>query len=168
MINDKIIEDHYKKHFQKLCKKYSFMTGSPENGEDVVQEAYARALKYLISFNRGGDFQHWFSRIIRNTFLNFKIEQKRGVCEEFDEELVEGTLDSGYYKIFAEEIFDGIEDYPEHIKEVSRLYFKHGFSSRDIHKITGLKKRSIEQLLYRFKIMIREIHGESMDRGLRG
>jgi len=168
MTDYKILEDHYKKHHRKLCQKYAFITGSPENGEDVVQDGYARALKYISSFNKSGNFQHWFSRILRNTCMDFKISQKGRDCDEFDEELVEGMLDSGYYKILSEEIFNSIEDYPEHIKEVSTLYFKNGFSTKDINKITGIKKRSIEQLLYRFKIMIRELHGESLDRGLRG
>lgn len=164
MSDYQILEEHYKRHHKKLCQKYAFLTGSPENGEDVVQEGYARALKYISSFNKQGNFQHWFSRILRNAFLHFKLEQKGRSHEEFDEELVEGKLDSGYYRILADEIFEGLEDYPEHIKEVSMLYFKHGFSTGDIHKITGIKKRTIEQLLYRFKIMIREAHGECMDR----
>lgn len=158
-----ILEEHYNQHHKKLCQKYAFLTGSPENGEDVVQEGYTRALKYISSFNKQGNFQHWFSRILRNAFLDFKMAEKGKYTEEFDEENFEGTEGPGFFRVFAKQIYKDIDEYPEHLQEILFLYYRNGFSPRDITKITGIKKNTVKQFLHRFRTNVREKHGESMD-----
>lgn len=160
----KKIEEHYSIHFKRLVKKYAFLTGSLEGGEDVVQESYYRALKYASAYNHVSDFGSWFSRIIKNVLLQYKAEARGRAYEEFEEELVEGLEDNGYYKIFLKQIFQDVEEYPEHVKEIVKLYFSKGFSAKDISQIVDIKSKTIEQILYRFKLKIKEKYGQGVDR----
>jgi len=157
-----IIKDHYIQHHQRLEKKYAYMTGSVENGQDVVQEGYTRAVQYFHSFNKGADFQHWFSRILRNSFVTFKMEERGRYDEEFDEENFEGVEGPGFHKVLSKQLYKEMEEYPEHLQEILLLYYKNGFSPTDIVKITGIKKNTVKQFLHRFKLNVREKHGPDL------
>lgn len=62
--------------------------------EDVVQDAYLRALRYYSSF-RGGDARPWLLGIVRNCCHSWFAQQKRSHAMECDVEGADGpVLDS--------------------------------------------------------------------------
>lgn len=72
--------------------------------QDMVQEAYLRALKYRDSF-RGGDMRPWLLGIVRNTCYTWLQQSRQREDEvEFDEE-----RDSGNCEL----IFEQAENNPE-------------------------------------------------------
>src|SRR5262249_36185170 len=46
-----------------------WLSRDPHEAEDLVQEAYARALKGFSGFRPGTNFRAWMFRILRNVFL---------------------------------------------------------------------------------------------------
>lgn len=56
------------------------------DAEDVVQEAYARAVSYYASY-RGGDAKAWMLAIVRNAAYTFLRRSRSHESAEFDEEL---------------------------------------------------------------------------------
>jgi len=54
-----------KPHVRSALALARWITRKPQEAEDVVQEAYARAFTYFGSF-RGGDGKRWFLSIVRN------------------------------------------------------------------------------------------------------
>src|SRR3954465_9913693 len=46
-----------------------WLTRDHHEAEDLVQDAYMRALKGFSSFQPGTNFKAWMFRIVRNTFL---------------------------------------------------------------------------------------------------
>ena len=156
------LEKHYTQNAGRLVKKYIRIAGSKEAAEDVVQEAYTRALKYYSSYDPSINFGQWFSRILKNSLHSFKNAEKGHACEELDEELVEGVEGGAYNKVLIEEIKKEISNYPDDVKEVLRLYFVHGYSPRSIVKIVEMRYKSISQHIYKFKKDIRDKHGEML------
>ena len=54
--------------------------------EDILHDAYLRALQHLDAYRPGSDFLAWISRIGRNLALNFIEKKKREVQTDFQEE----------------------------------------------------------------------------------
>jgi RNA polymerase sigma factor (sigma-70 family) len=149
-----IIEKHYKHNYKSLVKRVKFRAGSQEDAEDVMQEAYCRALKYADTFEMGTEYHKWFSRIISNVIKDH-IAEKYGHSnnhEEMDEEHHESILveevDNDFSKILTDAI-DKVEN--EEHKEVLSLYFTWGFSLREINQIVDFNYKNIETIIMRFK-----------------
>jgi RNA polymerase sigma factor (sigma-70 family) len=64
-----------------------WFTRNDKDAEDVVQEAYLRALRHFASFE-GGDARPWLLAIVRNTYYNW-IRQNRVM--KFEDELDDET-----------------------------------------------------------------------------
>ena len=64
-------------HLDAAYKLARWLVRNPAVAEDVVQEAFLRALKYFASF-RGGSGRVWLLQIVRNvSYSHFKAERSR-------------------------------------------------------------------------------------------
>ena len=79
-------EDALLPHLDAAYNLARWLTRDTRDAEDVVQEAYLRALKHFDSF-RGGDARPWLLAIVRNTYYTW-IQRNRlpEVATPFDEE----------------------------------------------------------------------------------
>lgn len=153
-----IIEKHYRHNFSSLVKRVRYRTnGNDHDAEDIVQEAYCRALKYQHSFEMGMNFGHWLSRIVANSFKDWKREQYNGtLTDEFDEDEVEPIEERHTQNNLIARIQEEIGYLiPEH-QEIVRLNLESGSTPREITQITNIKLNTVKQVLSRFKQKIRE------------
>ena len=142
-----IIQQHYEANFDRLVKTYSFRSGTQWDAEDIVQEAYANALKYFHSFD-GTDFNKWFSGIIRNTFKDYMRKAQGFSTEEFEEE-----------EFFADnlpsEMNDEITKMIDAKKGDSYVVLKHWFvddlKPKDIALVTGITPVNCRVIIKRFR-----------------
>jgi len=151
------IQEHYEKNRQRLVKRMSFRAGSPENGEDIVQEAYARALKYRLSYN-GDMFDKWFSTILSNCLRDFKNAEMGHSAEMFDEGDAEGTQCPSYPNHVMREVFELIDTKSLVQQEVLNLHFKQDYSAMDISKITDHSYANCHQVIHRFRQELKELY----------
>src|SRR5712691_8204755 len=74
-------------HMNAAYNLARWLAGNDADAQDVVQEAYLRAFKFLDGF-RGGDSRSWLLRIVRNAFYDWLKRNRREETEtRFDEEL---------------------------------------------------------------------------------
>jgi RNA polymerase sigma-70 factor, ECF subfamily len=63
-----------------------WMSGDPDEAQDLVQETFAKALKGLSGFQEGTNFRAWMFRILRNTFLTSRTGlARRSTVQESEE-----------------------------------------------------------------------------------
>lgn len=156
---NEVIEAHYKENYRKLCLIYRFRCNDETACEDVVQEAYYRAIKYFDNYDNTKDFNAWFYRIIGNAFNDWRNEERGVIKEEFEEQHEEGIPCSFYKERVVKEINSRIDEMKDNQKEVLSLYFRKGYGPTDIAAITPNTRHAVMMMITRFKKELKELYG---------
>lgn len=154
-----LIENHFKDNRQKLVKKMTFRAGSPEAGEDVVQTAYERAIRYRRSCDPER-FNQWFSMLLNNALRDYKNAEKGFIYVELDDEDQETMECPSYPESIMREIFELIDTKSADQIEVLTLYFKQGYSALDITHITEFPYKRNHQIIQRFRNELKDLYRE--------
>ena len=143
-------------------KRLYHRAGSPENAEDILQEAFTRALKYKTSFNPNTqELGAWFNTILNNALKTFKRDEKSmGTYVELDEEIGEGYEMSQTSGDMFKRIENEVECYKGDTKQALFLYFLKGYSPRDIKAVVDLSYKALEMIFRRFKCKMRDKYGD--------
>lgn len=154
-----LIEQHYINNQRKLLKRMSFRAGTEWDAQDVVQEAYARAIKYFKSFD-GSNFDRWFNTILNNTLREYKNTEKGFSSTTFEEEEMGGTPCTHFPDRIVAEINDLIATKSKTQIEVLTMWFNHEYSAVDISRITDLSYSASHQIIQRFRNELKELYGD--------
>lgn len=163
MVND--LERFYQDNFDSYVKRITRKAGSPENAEDIVQEAFYRALKYGDTFDpRINKMETWFNSIVKRAMYDFKrVEMRQGMAIE-REGVVEEAIDlNGFDQKLAEDIERLIEHKQTKHRNILYLYFVRNYPPRDIVQIVDENIGNVKQILNRFKIEIGERYGAGQE-----
>lgn len=150
------IEEHYRKNRQRLLKRLSFRAGTIWAAEDIVQEAYARAIKYNKSYS-GAGLDPWISTIVNNVLHEYhNAERVYGGYGEDEEEAV----DLSEFKGIRRDMFKLILQKSVVQQEVLMYYFKHQYSPTSIAAVTEYSYAQCHQIIQRFRNELKEIYSE--------
>jgi RNA polymerase sigma factor (sigma-70 family) len=141
-------------HLNSAYNLARWLTRNDTDAEDLVQEAYLRALKHFRSFH-GGDSRPWLLAIVRNTFYTWL--QKRAPERQipFDEEIHFAEVDH----LNPEELLlqkannnlvrHAIEELPAEFREVIVLRELEGLSYKQIADVTEIPVGTVMSRLAR-------------------
>ena len=108
------------------------------DAQDVVQEAYLRAVRFAAGF-RGGDSRAWILAIVRNTaFTWLKRNRNSEASTEFDEQLHGGSTEESGLDAEAVREADGamiraaLEELADEFREVIVMRDIEGLSYKEI------------------------------------
>ena len=157
-----MIEEFFRDNYQVLVKRIQARRMQESDAEDVVQEAFARALKYRDSFNP--DFHEigaWFNTILNNAFKDYRHANFTGdysFCEEEHDELdasEQGWVDANMLKKIREEV----SKLPKGQASIVHLVLLSGYKYKEAAQILDQKFETVKKTVYRFKKDMRELHG---------
>lgn len=155
---NEVLERYYKEERENLLRRLNFGAGTPENAEDVLQEAFVRALVYWDTFDpENKTLGAWFSTILKNSLRDFKRDEWLfGMGEEFDEELYDPQEMTLPETELIRQIYDMVDEKNDAQQEVLLLYFEKHYGLMDIHKITGVSYHTVHSIVKRFKVEVKE------------
>lgn len=150
-MSNTVVEAHYREHSAKLIKRYTRPLGSEQASEDVVHEAYARALKYFDRWDQTQPFEPWFAGLIKNAFRD-QLSENRGITFEPIEDFDFTTIaDTSRIDDLKEALRVEIAKEPEDRQIVLKLYFFGGYTGREISHVTPFTQGNIRKMIYQFR-----------------
>jgi RNA polymerase sigma-70 factor (ECF subfamily) len=139
-----------------------WLTRNDHDAQDVVQEAYLRALRFFEGF-RGGDSRTWLLAIVRNTCFTW-LQQNRAPepTTEFDEEIhsAEGDVPTPETLLLQgadkELVRQALEELPTQFREVLVLRELEGLSYKEIADVIGIPLGTVMSGLARARQRLRQ------------
>ena len=148
----RLFEEAMLPHLRAAHNLARWMTRSPQDAEDLVQEAYIKAFRYFDGFE-GANGQGWLLAIVRNTCLTWLRSSKPAIA--FDERL----HSAGHHGRTVEEsmVIDSelgslrecIEGLPIEYRETIVMRELHGMSYREIAEAVAAPAGTIMSRLSR-------------------
>lgn len=161
MIRNNTIDEHYRRNYGQLVKRIVRRVPNQSSAlaEEVVQEAYARALKYFPAFDeKVSSFENWFSKILKNS-INDCRGAESGNSKEYDDNVEDIRQFKDEYKnithILAEIIHVG--SYSARDYNIIKMFFLFGFTSKDIAIYLGITHTNVRQVIFKFRNRMNEV-----------
>lgn len=154
----KFIEDYYNENFTRKVKLVTrILRGDSTSAEDVVQEAFARALRFYPTYDvERGTVDKWFNSIMFNALHDFqkdpngvthKAPDSLTVQDILEEIQLSNTPDLNNY------ILSRIEEVEnQKHKRILELFFIMGYTSKEISQIEPkVSQTNVTTLVMRFR-----------------
>jgi RNA polymerase sigma-70 factor (ECF subfamily) len=131
------------------------------DAEDLVQEAYLRAISHFPSF-RGGDGRAWLLTIVRNCYYRLEQKGSRGQSTDFDEAVCSAGRQTSNPETLlileerAELVRQSLAELPPEYREVMVLRELEQLSYREIANIAGIPLGTVMSRLNRARQRLQE------------
>lgn len=153
--------------YQKSLYNVIFgVVGDVERTEDVLQETFLRAYRFIERYDASFRFSTWLFRIgvnlgissIRRRRLEFDVFSPAGIAHHGL--LRQSTSDSPVDELLrveqGERVMEAIGDLSERYRTILTMRFAEGMSCRDIGQQLGISANSVSIVLHRCKLKLRE------------
>lgn len=137
--------------------------GNRQNAEDVVQDSFVKAYRYLHTFRSDAKFSSWFYRIVYNTAVSYTktkmwVNDSDIELTEIQEENVNYNIET---QILATERTEIVQNVLNQMQKgdalLLTLYYMEDNSIKDIVKITGLNESNVKVKLFRARNRFKEM-----------
>ncbi|HXW63215.1 MAG TPA: sigma-70 family RNA polymerase sigma factor [Candidatus Acidoferrales bacterium] len=157
-------------HLQAAYNLARWLVGNPADAQDIVQEAFLRALRFFDRF-RGGDSRAWLLKIVRNTSYSWMRKNRPAqLADEFDEIVHsdQAPSESAEAKLLtraeSERVRNEIEALPLAFREILVLREIEGLSYKEISEVTGAAMGTVMSSLSRARKRLRDQLGTATRR----
>lgn len=134
------------------------ITGSFDDAEDALQEAFISAFRNLDAYRGDATFGGWLKRIVVNKSINLLKQRKHEAIPENENWDVAETVAEGEYMegLSVEKVRDAIQQLPDGYRTVLSLYLLEGYDHQEIAEILGISESTSKSQLNRAKGKLRE------------
>jgi len=149
-------------HLDAAYNLARWLTRNDHDAQDVVQEAYLRALKFFSGF-RGGDGRAWLLTIVRHTSYDWLRQNRRYEpltdLDEDPRDVESDALDPEALLLRAADnqlLRQAIEELPVEFREAVILRELEGLSYKEIADIAGLPLGTVMSRLARARRRLKQ------------
>ncbi|HAH23423.1 MAG TPA: RNA polymerase [Prolixibacteraceae bacterium] len=147
----------YKLYYKSMYNVCLQLVGNAVEAEDVMQEAFLKALTKIDTYEGMVSFGAWLKRIVINRSLDH-LKKLKVKFEELNEKIPDEepvTLDVS--EIHIERLKRAIQQLPGGYRVVLSLYLLEGYDHEEIAQILGITNVSSRSQYMRAKMKLREM-----------
>jgi RNA polymerase sigma factor (sigma-70 family) len=166
------LEVFHKELMPQINALYNFafhLTYNEDDANDLVQETYMKAFRFIDKYIAGTNAKAWLFKILKNAFINqYRKKSKRPQNVDYEEiAIYHDSEEEGYtkYTDLREEIFEGmmgdevtiaINSLPIDFRTVILLCDVEDFTYEEIAKITDIPIGTVRSRLHRARNMLKD------------
>ncbi len=157
-------------HIDALYRSALYLLKNENNADDLVQETYLKAFKFLQDDIEINNAKAWLFKILMNTFINQyrknKIEPSLvdfDSIESFHESINEDVLrspitenETEFDELLDANVKKALEELPDDFRMVILLSIVEGFSYKEIAKMLECPIGTVMSRIYRGRKMLKE------------
>lgn len=165
----KIFEEELFPHMEALKTFAYHLTYNEEDANDLVQETYLKAHKFLENYDSGTNAKAWLFKILKNAYIN-EYRKKIKRPQKVDIDIIVGYKDGddsgqGAYHDLRYEIFENtmgdevtlaLDILPYEFRTVILLCDIENFTYEEISKILELPIGTVRSRLFRARNMLKD------------
>jgi RNA polymerase sigma-70 factor, ECF subfamily len=144
---------HYD-YFKKIARR---LTQNDFDAEDLVQDTFIRAYKFMDSFEPGSNCKAWLYRIMKNLFINFSRKKQAHPHYSIESVTSEPSASDADPVIRYYEIVKFMEKIKEEYRMVIMLYHLREFSLIEIAKALNWPLGTVKSRLHRARKEFRKV-----------
>lgn len=167
---ERVFEVEFLPQIDALYNFAFHLTFDENDANDLVQETYLKAFRFIDSYQEGTNAKAWLFKILKNAFINHYRKRTKGPARVDYEEIVtfqnaENDTNFSSYMDLREEMFQGmmgdevtnaINSLPVDFRTVILLCDIEGFKYEEISKIIDIPIGTVRSRLHRARNMLKE------------
>ncbi len=166
---DRIFEEEFLPHADALYTFAYHLTYNEEDANDLVQETFLKAFRFIDKYDTGTNAKAWLFKILKNAFINeYRKKTKQPTTVDYEEVInfheEEDTNYSSYLdlrqeifqSLIGDEVTTAINSLPVDFRTVILLCDVEGFKYDEIAKIVNIPIGTVRSRLHRARNMLKE------------
>ena len=164
-----IFDNEFMPHIEALKTFAYHLAYDEEAANDLVQETYLKAFRFIDKYDKGTNAKAWLFKILKNAYINeYRKKSKRPTKVDFEDIVSyhdsEDSVLPGYLDL-REELFDNmmgdevtisINSLPIDFRTVLLLCDVEGFTYEEIAKIIDVPIGTVRSRLFRARNMLKD------------
>lgn len=167
---NRVFEEEFLPQLDALYTFAYHLTYDEDDANDLVQETYLKAIRFINKYNEGTNAKAWLFKILKNAFINqYRRQRKQPTQVDFEDvssyqEAEEDTNYAGYADLreemfqtmMGDEVTNAINALAVDFRVVILLCDIEGFTYEEISKILDIPIGTVRSRLHRARNMLKE------------
>ncbi len=165
-----IFDREFMPHIDSMYNFAFRLTNDEDDANDLVQDTYLKAFRFINSFQKGTNAKAWLFRILKNSFINdyrkkskepskVDYQEVETVYNSADEPSYDGTVDlrtESVQELIGDEVANALNGLPVDFRTVLILCDIEGFTYEEMAKILDIPIGTVRSRLHRARNLLKE------------
>jgi RNA polymerase sigma-70 factor (ECF subfamily) len=166
---DKVFSHELLPHADALYTFAFHLTYNDADAQDLVQETFLKAYRFIDSYEQGTNAKAWLFKILKNAFINeYRRRSKQPAKVDYEDSATFRDLEKGmrtefmdlrhelFQGMLGDEVTNALNALPVDFRTVILLCDVEEFSYEEIAKIVGIPIGTVRSRLHRARGMLQE------------
>jgi RNA polymerase sigma factor (sigma-70 family) len=165
-----VFNSEFMPHIDSMYNFAYRLTNDEDDANDLVQDTYLKAFRFINSFQKGTNAKAWLFRILKNSFINdyrkkskepakVDYQEVETVYNSADEPTYDGTVDlrsETVQDLIGDEVAHALNSLPVDFRTVIILCDIEGFTYEEMAKILDIPIGTVRSRLHRARNLLKE------------